>query len=105
MYISPDVYRYEYLKQRDKELVDIIEETKSRTMDDMIVEDFLEENQAVSPTMEKVYEECLKKFLSYQRERAEYFKVDIIVDAIEGYSDSEYEELRKIAAASASKTH
>lgn len=72
-------------------------------MNDSIIEDFLEENQAVSPTMEKVYGECLKKFLSYQRERAEYFKVDIIVDAIESYSDSEYEELRKLAAMSASK--
>ena len=49
--------------------------------------------------MESVYAECIRKFLAYQRERAEYYKVDIIVDSIDGYSDEEYQALCDMAAA------
>ena len=94
MCLSPDIYKYGYLKQADKDKVDIVEIVKQRTM-----EDFLEANPAVSSTMESVYAECIRKFLAYQRERAEYYKVDIIVDSIDGYSDEEYQALCDMAAA------
>ena len=99
MCLSPDIYKYGYLKQADKDKVDIVEIVKQRTMDDSLVEDFLEANPAVSSTMESVYAECIRKFLAYQRERAEYYKVDIIVDSIDGYSDEEYQALCDMAAA------
>ena len=37
MCLSPDIYKYGYLKQADKDKVDIVEIVKQRTMDDSLV--------------------------------------------------------------------
>ena len=97
MFIDPSVYNYDYLKDEDKNKVDLIEFTKRQIISSQIIDDYLELQHLPSETLTKIQEDLLTHFVSYLHERAELLKVDVIIEAIDNYSQEDFEKLKNAA--------
>ena len=96
MQIDYNIYRPEHLKTDDKKTLDTIEDVRQRVTDESVIEDFIE-TKDVGSTIQSIYRDVLKEFVNFISERVEYEKVDFIIGCIDGYSEEEFEELKKAA--------
>ena len=96
MKLNPEIYSPDHLKPCDKEKLDVIEDVSQRVLDESVIDDFIE-SKSLGKTMQAMYREMLCDFIAFQKERAEYCKVDLIIEKIDGYSDAEFEQIREEA--------
>lgn len=99
MRIDTEKYDYRNLKPSDKAQVDAIENTKQNVLNKTVVEDFLETNNVNGNALRGVYRDVLDGFVEYLKERCEYCKIDFIMEAIDNYTEAEYNELHRNAFA------
>ncbi len=95
-YFDPDIYNIENLKDEDKKRVNEIEYVKEQVLGDNAVEEYLSEHYSGKATNE-ILKEMFIPFVESLRENVDCCICDMIVDAIEGYTEDELELLRKKA--------
>lgn len=95
MYLNPDFYSYNNLKDKDKAKVDLVDRAAKEILDFEAVDEYLETRECGSDTLCKIQREILHSFVAHLREKAEYVKTDLVIEAIEGYSDEDLKNLRR----------
>lgn len=96
MRVDVDIYNPDHLNENDKNSLDAIENVKVRVLSLDVIKSFLED-KGVTGIQAQLYAEILKEFIAFQNELAEYEKVDFIIEAIDSYSEAEFEMLHKQA--------
>ncbi len=95
-YFDPDIYNTENLKDEDKKRVNEIEYIKEQVLSDSAVDEYLAEHCGGKVTNE-IMKEMLTPFVESLRENVDCCICDMIVDAIEGYTEEELELLKEKA--------
>lgn len=96
MRVDPDIYNPDHLKENDRKSLNAIESVRVRVLSPDVIESFLED-KGITGIQAQLYSEFLKEFIEYQDELAKYEKVDFIIEAIDSYSEAEFEMLHKQA--------
>lgn len=91
MYIDPEIYNPKMLRKNDKAKYDVIDETVDNILSTDVIEDFIEAKEVIGETIQKIYRDVLTEYVSFLKERAEYCKVDFLIEVIENYPDDEVE--------------
>lgn len=101
MYFEPNVYNFENLKPEDKKEIEILDYIKTRLLSREAVNIFVNDKDIAGSTIQGVYRDILNEFVKYLGEHLEYYKIDMIVEKIDSYSD---EEIRQILSAKIPQT-
>lgn len=81
-----DTYHIGLLKKNDKALVDILDKAEDLVLSDDVVEDYIDIKKVSGNTIQGIYRDLLIDFIGFLRDRIEFFKVDVIIDKIDGYA-------------------
>lgn len=93
---DPDIYNEDNLKQEDKKRIREIEFVKRRVLNEAVVDEFVSQYSFGEKSAE-VMKEVLLSFMYSLCEKVDYCICDMIIEAIDGYSDEEFETLCKKA--------
>ncbi len=96
MYFDPSVYNIENLRPEDKKELELIEDVKTRLLSRDSVDVFVNDRDIMGSTLQGIYRDILIEYVKYLNEQLEYYKVDMIMNKIDGYPK---EELRRIMTA------
>lgn len=92
-YFDPDIYNIENLKDEDKKRVNEIEYIREQVLGDSAIDEYLSEHGSGKVTNE-LMKEMFVPFVDNLRENIDCCICDMIVDAIDGYTEEEFERMR-----------
>ena len=98
--VDDETYRIDLLNERDKETAVAMTNLSSDMFSDEIVNDYIErfvQRSNGCNLISSLVKEAILPFVSYLKELADYHICNFIIDKIDGYSEQEYEELKKQA--------
>lgn len=93
-YFDPDIYSIDNLKDEDKNCIKEIEYVKEQVLNDTVVDEYLSEYCKGEQTT-ALMKEIIMPFVDNIREKMDCCMWDIIIGKIEGYTESEFEQLRQ----------
>lgn len=95
-YFDPDIYNIENLKDEDKKRVNEIEYIREQILGEGTIDEYLSEHGSGKVTNE-LMKEMFVPFVDNLRENIDCCICDIIVDAIDGYTEEELEFMKEKA--------
>jgi len=98
--VDDETYRIDLLNERDKETAVAMTNLSDNILSDEIVSDYIErfiQKSNGGNVISSLVREAILPFVSYLKELSDYHICNFIIDKIDGYSEQEYEELKKQA--------
>lgn len=95
-----DTYHIGLLKKNDKALVDILDKAEDLVLSDDVVDDYIDIKKVSGNTVQGLYRDLLIDFIGFLRDRIEFFKVDVIIDKIDGYASKNGSDKRGLCLSS-----